>query len=110
MKYHPSVTRQHLVSKGPAAIAMMVASEFYRASNRSSHEDNVVSAYHRARELMGVLETLRLPDAVCQSLKPLYERSIESELMVKERLAPEFVKKTAAELAEAFNNAASQLA
>jgi hypothetical protein len=109
MKYHPSVTRQHLVSKGPAAIAMMVASEFYRASNRCSHEGNVVNAYHRARELMGVLETLRLPDAVCQNLKPMYERSMESELLVKDKLAPDFVKKYAAELADAFNRAASQL-
>ena len=110
MKYHPGITRNQLVKKGPAAIAKMVASEFYRASNRSAHQDNVLSAYRRARELMGVLETLLLPDAVCLILKPLYERSTESELMMKERLAPDFVKKNAAELADAFDRAAIEIA
>lgn len=109
MKYHPSITRAHLLSKGPAAIALMVASEFGRASNRNTHEQNVLACYHRARELMGVLETLSLPLPVCKQLKPLFDRSSERELLLQKRLTPDFIRKSCAEIADAFNRAAIEL-
>lgn len=109
MKYHPSITRTHLVSKGPAALALMVASEFGRASNRSDHRENVLACYRRARELMGILETLKLPPEVCRRLKPLYDRASERELLSEKRLTPAFIRKSCAEMAHAFNSAAAQL-
>lgn len=109
MKAHPGITRLHLVQKGAAAIALMVASEFGRASNRHAHEGNVRRCYERARELMGVLETLPLPASVARCLKPLYTRSTQQELYRPGRLEPGFVRKACAELAESFNRAATRL-
>jgi hypothetical protein len=109
MKAHPGITRVHLVQKGPASIALMVASEFGRASNRNTNENNVRSCYRRARELMGVLETLSLPPAVSRRLKPLYTRATERELFLQERMVPEFIRKSCAELADAFTRAAAFL-
>jgi hypothetical protein len=109
MKYHPSLSRASVVAKGPAAIAMMVASEFGRASNRHAHQENVLACYNRARELMGVLETLRMPDSICRHLKPLFTRSTQKELLLPRRLHPELIRKSCAEMADAFNQAARQL-
>ncbi len=109
MKYHPSITRLHLLAKGPAAIALMVASEFGRASNRSQKEANVRACYNRARELMGVLETLPLPVRACRQLKPLFDRASERELLLEKRLDAGFIRKSCAEFADAFNRAATQL-
>ena len=109
MNAHPSITRTHLVEKGPAAIARMVASEFGRASNRSAHEQNVLACYRRARELMGVLETLPLSPLVCRRLKPLFDRSSERELFLKNRMRPDFIRKSCREMADAFNQAAETI-
>ena len=109
MKAHPSLSRLHVLSKGPAAIVLMIASEFGRAANRSEHRDNVLMCYHRARELMGVLETVPLPLPVSESLKPWFEKASERELFTEERLQPLWIQKFCKEAASEFNQAASLL-
>src|SRR5438552_2779979 len=109
MKYHPSLSRQYVLSKGPQAMALMIASEFGRAANRSDHRDNVLKCYGRARELMGVLETLLLPFSVSLRLKPWYEKSQENELLLDERLQPAYVQQFCSEAAAEFIQAAQLL-
>ena len=109
MKAHRQLSRMHIIQKGPAAIALMIASEFGRAANRSEHRDNVLNCYRRARELMGVLETVALPLPVGRQLKPLYDRAAERHLLLEKHLTPDFVSKACAEFADAFNRAAASL-
>jgi len=109
MKAHPSLTRQHVLAKGPDAIALMIASEFGRAANRSRHRENVLSCYRRARELMGILETISLPADVSQQLKPWYQKATEQELLTEERLHPDWVQKFCLAAAAEFNRAATTL-
>jgi len=109
MKAHPSLTRQYVLSKGPQAMALMIASEFGRAANRSEHRDNVLKCYGRARELMGVLETFLLPVSVSQRLKPWYEKSRENELLLDERLQPAYVQQLCSQAATEFNQVAQLL-
>ena len=109
MKAHSSLSRQYVLSKGPYAIALMIASEFGRAANRSEHRQNVLNCYHRARELMGILETVSLPLQVSQSLQPWYTKTSEHELLMEERMQPSWIHKFCNEAAAEFNQAASLL-
>jgi hypothetical protein len=109
MKAHPSLSRLCVISKGPAAMVLMIASEFGRAGNRSEQRENVLNCYRRARELMGVLETVALPLPVAESLKPWFAKSSQRELFAEERLHPSWVQKFCTQAAAAFNQAASHL-
>jgi len=94
-----------VVRKGAAQIALMVASEFGRAASRAIHRDNVLSCYGRARELMGILETLSMPPRVGSRLKPLFARMSEDEILRPGRLEPAFIERSCRELAEEFSRA-----
>jgi hypothetical protein len=109
MKAHPSLTRQSIRDKGPSAMALMIASEFGRAANRSEHRENVVRCYARARELMGILETVSLPDAVSARLKPWYDQSTEQSLLKEEHLQPAWIQNFCNQAASEFNTIASNL-
>ena len=54
MRFHPSLTIDSVARHGAARVALMVASEFWRASNDAEFSADVLSCYERARELMGV--------------------------------------------------------
>jgi len=110
MKALKSLSREQVCAKGPSAIALMIASEFGRAVNRREHRDNVLGCYSRARELMGILETVRLPPLVSTRLKPLFDKSTERELMSEDHLQPDWIQKFCGEAAAEFNEAASKLA
>lgn len=109
MKAHRTLTREKLLRQGPARIALMVASEFGRASSRSAHPENVLACYARARELMGVLETIPMPRSVVHRLRPLYRRAAARELFQPARLDSRRTARSCAELAEEFNRAARKL-
>jgi hypothetical protein len=109
MKAHPSLSRLHVISKGPNAIALMIASEFGRAANRCDHRDNVLKCYGRARELMGILETLALPLSISERLQPWFVKASEHELLKEERLQPAWIQKFCIDAAAEFNHAASLL-
>ena len=109
MKAHPSLSRIYVLSKGPNAILLMIASEFGRAANRSEHRENVLNCYRRARELMGVLETTVLPTPVSHRLKPWFEKSTERELLSESHFQPAWIQTFCSEAASEFNQAASLL-
>ena len=109
MKAHPSLTRRHVLAKGVNAIALMIASEFGRAANRCEHRGNVLSCYGRARELMGILETVALPSSVSTRLKPWFEKSTERELLSEDHLEPAWIQQFCREAASEFDTAASHL-
>jgi len=109
MMAHRSLTRRDIVEKGPAQIALMVASEFGRASSRAVHRGNVLSCYARARELMGILETLPLPKTVGARLKPLFARMIEREILLENRLTPHFIERSCQEFADEFTRASAMM-
>jgi len=105
MKGHRSLTRRHILAKGPAQIALMVASEFGRAANRPAHRENVLACYTRARELMGILETIPLPMKAARRLKPLFKRSTHRALTDEAHLAPRCIERSCRELADEFAQA-----
>jgi len=72
MRNHKSITVESLSQKGPSKIALMVASEFYRASSGADYKADVLICFDRARELMGVLETIAMPNDIAADLAPLY--------------------------------------
>ena len=58
--------------------------------------------------MTGILETLPLPPQIYRRPKPFFDRASERELLAENRLIPPFIRKSCAELAEAFNQAAAQ--
>ncbi len=109
MKVHRSLTRSQLIQKGPAHIAMMVASEFTRAAKWAAQPDSVRSCYNRARELMGVLETIRLPSDIGLSLKPFFDQASERELMSDKCVSSKWVTSHCTAFAQAFEQTSSAL-
>lgn len=104
MKAHRSLSRLDIVAKGPAMIALMIASEFSRAANRAAFRDNVVASYERARELCGILESLPLPNRAAHRLKPLVARMAAHQLYREERLTPARIERASRELVQELTN------
>ena len=67
MKAHRSLHRVDVLKYGPDQIAMMVASEFLRASERTQYASIANNCFERALELMGILETIPLNEDVAQA-------------------------------------------
>jgi hypothetical protein len=109
MRNHKSLKPDDLIKRGPAKIALMVASEFIRASTGSEFRSDVVRCYDRGRELMGVLETVLLSEEAGVYLKPFYQECIERDLLKDEKLDPVFVKNFGMRIAGAFEKAALML-
>ncbi len=109
MRNHKSLKPEDIIKHGPAKIALMVASEFLRASNGSQYRADVITCYERARELMGVLETVPMDDETGSFLKPIYKECIATNLLKNENLNPEFIKRFSTRIADAFGEAASRL-
>lgn len=110
MRVHRSLQPDELFRRGPQKMALMVASEFYRASSGSDYRDDVIACYDRARELMGVLETFPLGPEAGSYLKPYYSECRKTELLRDDRLTPDYVKTFGVRLAEAFEKAAEMIA
>jgi hypothetical protein len=110
MNAHRSLKRLDVTKYPVDKIALMVASEFLRASDRAHYITIVTGCFHRARELMGILETIDLNSDVAAELRPAYELCREKDLFVADRLAaPEGVREFSLKLAEAFEAAAHKL-
>jgi hypothetical protein len=109
MKYHKSLTSDGVLKYGPAKTALMVASEFWRASSGSEYRQDVVSCYRRAKELMGLLETVSLREDVAAELAPMYRDCRDTELLRDERLSPASVVEISTRMAEAFERAAARM-
>jgi hypothetical protein len=103
MRNHKSLTVESLSQKGPSKIAYMVASEFHRAASGADYRDDVASCFDRARELMGVLETIELPSDIARDLTPLY-RACRSSLLEKVAQGePGEIKEIAQDFAQRFD-------
>ena len=109
MQAHRSLQRTDVTKYPPTQIALMVASEFLRASNRAQYPEIVSACFGRARELMGILETIALEMTVAAELKPIYERCTEDQLMVADRLPVESIRTLSQNLAQAFERASEGL-
>jgi hypothetical protein len=109
MRAHRSLTPEDVLKHGRSKVALMVASEFWRAKEGSKYSKDVSLCYDRARELMGVLETCDLGEATAAYLKPYYYECRERDLLLQEPLVPLAVEKFSTRLAEAFEQAAHQL-
>lgn len=110
MNAHRSLSRVDVQKYSPAQIALMVASEFLRASTRAHHASIANGCLHRARELMGILETLPLDANVALELSPIYYRCTEDQLIVADRMPAEQVRTLGLELATVFEKASEALA
>lgn len=109
MHDHPSLTRAELAGYGVARIASMVASEFWRAIGEAEHRHQVEACYHRARELMGVLETVPMNDEACRLLAPVYRECSMQRLFRREMFLPDSVQAFSARMATIFQEAAKHL-
>ncbi len=110
MRFHKSSTTADLLSRGPSKIAMMIASEFWRARDGAEFREDAVRCFWRARELMGVLEIVNLPEATSQRLLPYYLECKLSAMFAPERLTAGAIQSFSSRLAEAFDRAAQELA
>jgi len=109
MRFHPSLTIDSVARHGAARVALMVASEFWRASNDAEFSADVLSCYERARELMGVLEVVPFNDDVAMSLSGLYKKCARRALINDQALTASHVRLFASQAAEAFEEAARRL-
>ena len=111
MRFHKSVTSGDLINRGPSKVAMMVDSEFWRACPGAEFPSQAVRALWKARELMGVLEMMELPDRVSQLLRPHYDRCrLQATFDRLESLSAKDIQEFSGQLAEAFDEAAKELA
>ena len=109
MRFHKSSVTADLIQRGPTKIAMMVASEFWRAREGAEFKEDAVRCLWRARELMGVLETINLPESVSHALLPYYAECSLKSMFRDDRLTPEALQVFSARLGEAFDQAAQDL-
>lgn len=105
MMAHKGLSRRDVLRHGPAKIALMAASEFGRAASRKHDLKSVVACYRRARELLGILETIPLPPAAARRLKPLYGLARESALFDERRLDPRTLDRFSLEFADELERA-----
>jgi len=103
------LTRKDILRYTPDKIALMIASEFTRAANRAERIENVVACYERARELMGILETVSLAAVVSRRLRPIYQNvGMQKMLLLKDRNTA-YIRQSSLELADELTRAASGL-
>jgi hypothetical protein len=110
MRNHKSITVEVLAQKGPSKIALMVASEFYRAASGSDYHADVASCFDRARELMGVLETIPLPSDIASDLRPIYNACRASLLEKVAQQEPGQIREIAEDFAHRFDLFGKRLA
>ena len=103
MRNHKSLSPEDLARKGPDKIALMVASEFYRAAEGARYANDVTACFHRARELMGVLETMALPDEIAADMRPVYASCRASLLEKVARQDVSEIRAIAGDFAQRFD-------
>jgi hypothetical protein len=109
MQAHRSLQRTDVTKYPATQIALMVASEFLRASSRAQYPQIVHGCFARARELMGILETMTLEENVAVALKPIYELCTEDKLMVADQLPVDAVRTMSQNFAQSFERASEGL-
>jgi hypothetical protein len=109
MRYHPSQTPDGLRRRGPAHLALQVASEFWRIQEGAEFCDDSIQSYHRARELMEVLEGCLMSAEVVSYVKPFYLECGIDHPLVKGQLTMDDTKRFGQRLAEAFEMTAKKL-
>ncbi len=105
MKAHQGLSRRDVIGYGPAKIALMAASEFSRAVSRKHNRENVLACFRRARELLGILETMLLPAVAMRRLRPLYQLACERSLFSDRRLDPRTLSRFGLEMADELERA-----
>jgi hypothetical protein len=110
MRFHKSSTTTDLLKRGPSKLAMMVASEFWRAREGAEFREDAVRCLWRARELMGVLEIMDLPESIGLMLLPCYVECSLKSMFNENRLTPSAIQEFSARLGEIFDRAAEELA
>ena len=110
MRFHKSSTTTKLLKRGPAALSMMVASEFWRASGGAEFREDAIRCLWRARELMGVLEIADLPESIGRALVPCYAECSLKSMFSEERLTPAAIKEFGSRQGEIFDRIAQELA
>ncbi len=109
MRFHRSSMTTDLLRRGPSKLAMMVASEFWRAKGGAEFREEAVRCLWRARELMGVLEIVDLPESVGQKLLPYYKECNLKSMFSEERLTPSAIQEFGSRLGEIFDRVAQEL-
>lgn len=103
MKAHRSLAREDVLKYPPEKVALMVASEFWRAVDVAAHPDNLRACLARAGELLEILGTMALPEPAAQSLRPLLI-ACRGEVLEKVSREPvDEVKEICADFAQRFD-------
>jgi len=107
MNAHRSLQRLDVLKYPSSKIASMVASEFFRAAGRAQYPQIVQGCFSRARELMGLLETLPLDEQTVASLKPVYDEFSRKSLEAQQ--SPSAIQTFAAQMAEVFEQTSMRM-
>lgn len=103
MKAHRSLEREDVLKYPPEKVALMVASEFWRAVDVASHSDHVKACFARAGELQEILETMPLAEPVAQSLRPLLVACRPEILEKVAHETPEQIQEICSDFAQRFD-------
>jgi hypothetical protein len=95
---HKNLPRRDVMRHGAEKIALMAASEFHRAAKRSHSMESVQASFERGRELMGILETISIPDRAARRLKVIFARASLNQLQTN--LPQDRIAKIANEIAD----------
>lgn len=103
MKTHRSLAREDVLKYPTEKVALMVASEFWRAVDVAAHPENVSACFARAGELLEILETMPLKEPAAQSLRPLFV-ACRADVLEKVSHEPsEQIKEICADFAQRFD-------
>lgn len=102
---HNGLTREDILRHPPGRIALMVASEFWRAAGKAEYPAIVQASFSRAKELMGILETIDLNPTATAALQTCYRQCIDRELEMLMRSSPTNIRLFCERLAQTFEQA-----
>ena len=89
---------------------MMVASRILAGARGAEFREDAVRCLWRARELVGVLEIMDLPESIGQELAPYYTECSLKSMFSEERLTREAIEEFGGRLGEMFDHVAQELA
>jgi hypothetical protein len=99
---HPGLTRQDVMKYGPAKMLLMAASEFWRAGDLATHPEKVKGCLSRAQELLGLVETVELPEDAARMLQPYMARCRNEILLRIAQEPPDAIREICQDYAERF--------
>lgn len=103
MKAHRSLSREDVLKYPPEKVALMVASEFWRAVDGVAFPGDTSACFARAGELLEILESMPLKESMAHCLRPLFVACRAEVLEKVTHEPPGQIKEICADFAQRFD-------